>query len=177
MIRKLEVLANITVIITSIVLCVVIVRNHSGLQQSTPPKATATPPATAAASRRAVVQPGTRIFVPGIDWSKSNRTLLLALSTHCHFCTESAPFFKQLKQRRTDDVRIVAVFPQPVDQAKPYLDKLDLSFEIVQSSLDTLGISGTPTLLLIDRDGAVTESWVGRLSEIEAARVLAKVYG
>ena len=74
-------------------------------------------------------------------------------------------------------MRIVAVFPQPVDQAKPYLDKLDLSFEIVQSSLDTLGISGTPTLLLIDRDGAVTESWVGRLSEIEAARVLAKVYG
>ena len=35
---------------------------------------------------------GSRISLPGLDWARRRATVVLVLSTACHFCTESAPF-------------------------------------------------------------------------------------
>jgi thiol-disulfide isomerase/thioredoxin len=114
--------------------------------------------------------------LPGIDWSKSTRTVVLALSTTCHFCSESGPFYQKLQQQKPNSVRLVAVLPQPVEDSRNYLSKLGVSgADVVQSSLASVGVSGTPTLLLIDNQGSVTDSWVGKLSESEAARVIAQL--
>jgi len=69
-------------------------------------------------------------------------------------------------------VRVVALFPQPLLDSRTYLDNLGLNVdEIVQSPLNSVGASGTPTLLLIDNKGAVINSWVGKLSDDAAKEV------
>lgn len=179
MIKKLEVLANVAVVITSLVLCSVLVKKYFFGAAKLEPSvevAQAKPP-DSKASRRPSIQAGTKISLPGIDWSKSSRTVVLALSTTCHFCSESASFYQNLQQQKPNTVRLVAVFPQPVEDSRNYLNRLGVSVsDVVQSSLSSVGVSGTPTLLLIDNEGSVTDSWVGRLSDSEAARVIEQIH-
>jgi thiol-disulfide isomerase/thioredoxin len=178
-IRKLEILANICVVITSVVLCSVLIKKYvlSSTKPETPVEAVQSKPPASNASRRPSIQAGTKITLPGIDWSKSARTVVLALSTTCHFCSESAPFYQKLQQQKPNSVRLVAVLPEPVEDGRNYLNKLGVSVsDIVQSSLASVGVSGTPTLLLIDNQGSITDSWVGKLSDSEAAKVIAQIH-
>jgi thiol-disulfide isomerase/thioredoxin len=126
--------------------------------------------------QRQLIQVGKKIALPGIDWSKSARTVVLALSTGCHFCSESAPFYQKLQQQNPSNVRLVAVLPQSVEEGRNYLTKLGVSLnEVVQAPLASVSVSGTPTLLLINHDGVVTDSWVGKLSDGEAAKVMSRI--
>lgn len=178
MIKKLEVLANIAVVITSIVLCSVLVKKYffSPTKQQAPAEAVASKSPPLNVSQRRTIEAGTKISLPGIDWSKSTRTVVLALSTTCHFCSESAPFYQKLQQQNPSNVRLVAVLPQSVEDGRNYLTKLGVSLnEVVQAPLASVGVSGTPTLLLINHDGVVTDSWVGKLSDGEAAKVISRI--
>jgi thiol-disulfide isomerase/thioredoxin len=178
-IKKIEVLANVAVVITSVVLCSVLIRKYvfSPTKQEASVEAVQSKSPASSASRGQSIQAGTKISLPGIDWSKSTRTVVLALSTTCHFCSESAPFYQKLQQQKPNSVRLVAVFPQSVENSRTYLNKLGVSVsDVVQSSLSSVGVSGTPTLLLIDNEGSVTDSWVGRLSDSEAAKVIAQIH-
>jgi len=177
-IRKLEVLANIAVIVTSVVLCSVLVRKYffARNKQTVAATASSTTSAFGNAPSKRGPQPGTKISLPGIDWSKPTRTIVLALSTTCHFCSESAPFYQNLARQKSDNVGLIAVLPQPVEDSKNYLNKLGVkTTDVIQSSLSSIGASGTPTLLLVDNSGSITASWVGKLPEAEAAKVIEQV--
>jgi len=177
-IKKLEVLANIAVIITSVVLCSVLVKKYffAAAKQEASVEAVQSKLADSGSSRRQSIQAGTKVSLPGIDWSKNARTVVLVLSTTCHFCSESAPFYEKLQQQKPNDVRVVAVLPQPLEDSRNYLNKLGVSVtDVVQGSLASVGVSGTPTLLLVYNEGSVTGSWVGKLSESEAAKVIAQI--
>lgn len=119
MIKKLEVLANISVVITSVVLCSVLIKKY--VLSSTKPEASVeavqSKPLASSASQRPSIQAGTKITLPGIDWSNSTRTVVLVLSTTCHFCSESAPFYEKFQQQKPNDVRVVAVLPQTIMSA------------------------------------------------------------
>jgi len=41
--------------------------------------------------------------------------------------------------------------------------------------LQKVGISGTPTILLVDKKGVISDLWVGKLTEEKEAEVLAKL--
>jgi thiol-disulfide isomerase/thioredoxin len=121
---------------------------------------------------------GTQISVPGITWSDSEETVVLALSNKCHFCTESAPFYQKLSRELADrqNVRMVAVFPQEVGEGKKYLDGLNVPItQVAQATLDSLGVRGTPTLVIVDKSGTVKQSWVGRLNAERESEVLSRV--
>src|ERR1700683_4205718 len=95
-----------------------------------------------------------------VNWSGNGQTLVLGLQTTCHFCTDSAPFFRRLANAATGNAKTVAVLPQPIDVSKRYLDGLGVHVdEIRQASLSTVGVSGTPTLLLVDASGHVKDVW------------------
>lgn len=71
MIKKAEVLANVAVIVTSIVLCSVLAKKYFFTpKQTVAAAARSTPSASGNAPRRTALQPGTKISLPGIDWSK-----------------------------------------------------------------------------------------------------------
>lgn len=108
---------------------------------------------------------GVKIKISGVQWSHSQRTIVLALSSHCHFCTASARFYKRLQEAaKARGVPVVAVLPQPTDEARSYLENLGVPVAMVkQATLDSLNVSATPTLMIVDSEGKVVSSWVGQL--------------
>ena len=177
MIRRLEVLANIAVIVTSVVLCSVLAKKYFlTANKQTVAAATTGQSLSANAPAKSGLQAGMKVSLPGIEWRKSSLTVLLVLSTTCHFCTESAPFYQKLQQQKPNNVQIVAVLPQAVEDGRQYLNKLGVSVsELVQAPLASLNVSGTPTLVLINNTGTIQDLWAGKLSDGQTERVLARI--
>ncbi|HLM60133.1 MAG TPA: hypothetical protein VK308_04970 [Pyrinomonadaceae bacterium] len=117
---------------------------------------------------------GAKMNVLDVDWSQQPKTLVLALQTGCHFCNESAPFYKRITQTvQNKNVKLVAVFPTSKEESAAHLSELGLQqIEVKQSSLGNLQISGTPTLILINDKGEITNYWVGKLTPDREIEVL-----
>jgi Rhodanese-like domain len=128
-----------------------------------------------AEKRFAVLSPGQAIPISGVDWKEAHHTLILAISTDCHFCSESAPFYRRLLQEKGGNGwRAVAVFPQDIAMAKDYVQSKGYPVsEVRQEDFATLGVSATPTLILVDQQGKVQQEWIGRLSASEEKDVAA----
>ncbi|MGH9932156.1 MAG: hypothetical protein ACREA9_23385 [Pyrinomonadaceae bacterium] len=92
------IVANVAIIVTATLLCVVLIKQYLipqpqpiiGSQVVTDRGSTKRPPVNDQ------VQPGTKFSLTGIDWAKNGKTLVLAVSDKCHFCSESAPFYQRL---------------------------------------------------------------------------------
>jgi hypothetical protein len=162
--KKIELLANIAIVIVALALGAVVVRRY--LLPASQPAQIATP---------RVVKAGTKLSMEGVDWAKNERTLVLALSTDCRFCTESSPFYQLLAQKRSGaHVKLVAVLPQDSGDSQKYLRDLGITVDDVkQGKPGSIGVSATPTLIMIDGNGIVTKSWLGKLPAEEEAEVLA----
>jgi thioredoxin-related protein len=170
--KKIEVSANIAIIVVAILLCVLLVRKYF-LPSQTPAQT------QAQAQARAQVPPtipaGTKVPMTGVDWSKNGKTLLLVLQKGCRFCSESAPFYQRLVRETSEhsDVQLVAALPQDVNEGKQYLSDLGVQVnEVKQASLSSIGVMATPTILLVDKNGVITESWIGKLPPDGEASVL-----
>jgi hypothetical protein len=131
------------------------------------------------AARSSLTNPiGQKLSLPGVDWQKNGRTLVFALQTGCRFCSESGPIYQRLaeQRKRFGDTRFVAVLPQTVEESKAFLDQLGVQVDtILQGSLANIGVRGTPTLLLVNSAGVVTEAWSGRLRPEAEQAVLARL--
>jgi hypothetical protein len=79
---------------------------------------------------------GTRMALPGVDWSKNGQTLMLVLQKGCHFCTESAPFYQRLVKEAAErgNVHFVAVLPQEVPEEKKYLEEIKVPIDEVKQA-------------------------------------------
>lgn len=123
-----------------------------------------------------MVQPsvGAKVNLADTDLSGHPKTLVLVLQKGCHFCSESAPFYKRLIEKsRGGNVRLLAVLPGKQEESVAYLNELGLTnLEVKQSPLNTLQVGGTPTLILTNDKGEVTNFWVGKLSADKEDEVL-----
>jgi hypothetical protein len=92
--------------------------------------------------------------------------LIFALSTDCHFCKASIGFYKDLlPPARAANLHTVAIFPQSVNDARGYMASVGLDIQDVrQRELASLGVVGTPTLILGDQTGRIVSAWVGKLT-------------
>ncbi len=109
---------------------------------------------------------------PQVDYSGAAQTLLIAMNTNCHFCTESIPFYNELtksQQARSTTTRIIALFPNEANEVKHYLQQNHLQMEIAtRVNFRALNVNGTPTVILVDKHGKIIDFWTGKLSnEIE----------
>jgi thiol-disulfide isomerase/thioredoxin len=164
---KIETAANIATIGVAALLSAVLAKVY--LLPAPSPRT----PQVAASARSASVGADLRGQLPGIDWAKNGRTLVLAISTTCHFCKESEPFYRRLQQEAGKGVKIVAVLPQPIAEAEKYLSGAGLHVDQVrQTPLGDIGVRGTPTMLLVNSGGAVTKVWTGKLQDQEQEQVL-----
>jgi thiol-disulfide isomerase/thioredoxin len=126
-------------------------------------------PVTSKPESAVAFRPGSKApAVPGIDFSGSARTLLLFVSTHCSHCEKSSPFYDKLAKvaasavRSEGKLRTVAVFPQTAEDVDTFKAKVNLKIEAVSGvPLDRVGVTATPTVLLVSQGGLVTRAWVG----------------
>jgi hypothetical protein len=161
---KTEVLANVSTIIVAVLLSVVLVKQFL-LPQGHSAGGPAGP----------TVAKGTNLkaSLPGVDWAGNGRTLVLAISTQCHFCTDSAPFFQRVNKEVGKGVKLLAVLPQPLPDAHQYLNKLGVHVDdIRQVPPKAIGVQGTPTLMLVDKTGVVDDVWEGKLQPDQEEQVL-----
>src|SRR5215510_16264476 len=107
--KKFELVANIAIILVAITLVAVLAKRfvfNGGSQNQ--------------ATEQIQSHVGTKASQLDVDWSRSDKNLVLMLSNTCHYCTESAPFYKRLVEARAQQntFRMTAVLPQPVSDGQ-----------------------------------------------------------
>lgn len=173
--------ANLSVIAVALLLGITLVKDHwlGDRQTQRAPIAPQIPfRGTHATPTAQSPAPGTHVTLSGVDWSAHHNTLVFVLSTTCHFCSKSAPFYQQVLRTMSllPDFTVIAVLPQDVKESKAYLDKLGIHIDkVIQSRLDSIGVRGTPTVFWLDNKGVVRKSWVGLLSEFQQSDLLNSV--
>lgn len=117
---------------------------------------------------------GSKADLPDVNWAAQSKTLILALNKGCRYCNESAPFYKRLiESAQRNNVKLIAVFPSAVEESRTHLQNLGAGgIDVRQSPLTALRVSGTPTLILTDDTGEVTNYWIGKLPPDAEAEVI-----
>src|SRR5437588_10884691 len=167
--RTIDPLLNGAIILTALFIAVAFVRSsHPRFSAPTAPP------------KQGSDQVGRKISLQGVDWSKSEQTLLMFLSTQCGYCKKSEPFYRRLSSQITDHqkVRLIAVFPQSSDEVRAYLDHAQITVDDTRQSIAAanLNIKGTPTLMLVDKAGAATNEWIGLLSPADESDLLTRLH-
>ena len=161
--RTIEVTANVAIICVAISLGVVLISRTIRSYRM-----------TVSESINTALVKDQKIQLPGVDWSKNQQTLVMAISSTCHFCTESAAFYRDIRART--HVHTIAVLPQSINEAHDYLSNLGIEVdEVLQAPLSSIDVNGTPTLKLVGRDGTVIRTWIGKLPPESEKEVLLSV--
>jgi thioredoxin-related protein len=115
------------------------------------------------------INAGEKLNVPNVDWEQNKKSLVFFLQKGCHYCSSSAPFYRQLIADATSkNVKSLAILPNSADDARQYLQSLELPIENLQTgSLASYKVNGTPTVLFVDRHGIVRSVWFGAAPERE----------
>jgi thiol-disulfide isomerase/thioredoxin len=109
---------------------------------------------------------GSSITFDGVDWRQSDRTVVLALSSHCPHCKANAGLYREISKRRQSGVlRVIAVFAEDRDAASRFLSEHSVPVDlVVRRKKNDTAVAGVPTVLLVNRDGVLTDSWYGRVT-------------
>lgn len=100
---------------------------------------------------------------------KIRRAWSFFLKKDCSFCTASAPFYRQLLEEASKrNVKSLAILPDSDQEAREYITYLKLPIDTIQTgSLEPYKITGTPTVMFVDRQGIVRSVWFGAARERE----------
>ncbi|HEU4833052.1 MAG TPA: hypothetical protein VFS90_01505 [Pyrinomonadaceae bacterium] len=161
--KYLEISTNIAVLVVAVVLLAAFISARFG--QPRPP-----------AFQRGIGKGDAMPSLPSVDYRAAPRTLLLALSAECGYCQDSLPFYRRLidKQRKDGkNLAVVALFPDSETVVNEYKQRNSLEIRSV-ASVDptTFRVTGTPTVILVDAQGNVSDVWVGRLSAVDEQQVM-----
>src|ERR1700741_716677 len=110
---------------------------------------------------------GERLNLPNVDWNRPQKTLVFFLNKDCHFCTSSAPFYRQwiAEASAKQSISLVAVLPNSAEEAKAYIDSIRLPIDDIHiGPFAPYKIVGTPTVLLVNENGIVERVWFGGVS-------------
>lgn len=168
--KRIEIVANVAIILVATLIAVTLVRGYMLSGAVSADKSDQRGPSGP--------QVGTKVALPSTDWAKNKRTILLVLSERCRYCTESADFYQKLltENERKGDARVIALLPQDVATGQSYLKKLGVPVDEVQEvPPSAVGASATPTVMIVDGEGLITDYWVGKLPPEKEAEVMARL--
>lgn len=117
-----------------------------------------------------------RAFPEDARFHSGSKYVVVVMSVGCHFCTESAPFYRDLQHTASEDrVQIYAALPDDLADSRRYLDGIQVPIPVSQIDLRELRVVGTPTLFVVDRSGVVKRVWVGKLSADQQKEVVESI--
>jgi hypothetical protein len=118
-------------------------------------------------------------LLPSVDYGENSRTLIIAMSSKCERCSESLPFFRQLLEANkasSDLTRIVAIFPETAEEVSRYISEQQLTMNSIPGiNYKALNLPGTPTEVLLDKEGKVLNFWIGKPSKNAEQEILEAV--
>lgn len=158
--KKLEILTNICVILVAVATLIVLVSRSRG----------------GGVGQQRVFRPGDQVKISGISWDTASANVLIAMQIGCHWCEASAGFYKRMVNSKNNGVRLLAVFPQAESISRAYLSSLGVAIdEVHQADFSQLGITGTPTIMIVDSQGKLGASWQGKLSTAQEDDLLGRL--
>jgi hypothetical protein len=109
---------------------------------------------------------GREVKLPGADWQSAPVSVLLQISSTCHFCNDSMPFYRQLmaaRQAAAAKVPVIVASADAVAVMQQHLADQQVSVDkVLHSRLDGFGTI-TPTVYIVDSKGMVRRVFVGEL--------------
>jgi hypothetical protein len=109
---------------------------------------------------------GREVPLPGADWQAAPFSLVLQISSTCHFCNESMPFYRQLisaRQASSAKVPIIVASRDAVAVMRKHLEDQQVNVDkVLHSRLETLP-AFTPTVYVVDSKGVVRRAFIGKL--------------
>jgi hypothetical protein len=109
---------------------------------------------------------GRELKLPGADWQSAPVSVLLQISSACHFCNDSMPFYRQLMATRESSAAKVPVIVASADAVavmQRHLADQQLNVDkVLHSRLPDFG-SITPTVYIVDSKGLVRRVFIGEL--------------
>jgi len=155
--------ANAAVIVASLAVVAAVVVDLHGTRRVAPD-----PEVRLSSLRNGVKVPR----IAGVDYSGSERTLLLFLSVHCQYCQQSVPFYRELVAAaagapgKAPTRRVLAVFSESAADVGEFEDRENFNVEAVSGfRFQDFAVSGTPTAVLLSREGRVLQVWRGAPSK------------
>jgi rhodanese-related sulfurtransferase len=118
--------------------------------------------------------------IPEVDWSNRERTVVLALSTSCRFCSANAIFYTELIEAVSKDqrLRVIAIFQEGEERGREYLKSLGIHLkDVYQAKFRKLNIREVPSVVTINSSGEVISSQAGYLKREDQIELLSKVTG
>jgi len=135
------------------------------------------PTSTLAPTRpvRPVYANGEQLTLPGVSFGERDYTLVLVTQKGCTYCDQSMPFYQTLGAdaalaKRT---RIVLVAPDAEGVSREELLKYGVRVDqVVQLPLGQLKVTGTPTAIVVNRDGVIERVLPGMLDSARQTQLL-----
>ena len=105
---------------------------------------------------------GMAIDTPAEWYQGAPYTLLLFARASCAACQSAEPFFKRLIHDIGSTVRVVLVTSAgEADEDARYARQLGLATQSIRTAVPGLKVRVTPTLVLVDRQGTIMDTWEG----------------
>ncbi len=119
---------------------------------------------------------GLRLEVRKTRFDNSAYTLVMALSPQCHYCSANSEFHSRLYEAaRSAGVPVVVLVPQSVNPREFGAHHGMPEAAIRPVDLSSLGIPGTPAVLIVDRSSIVRQMWVGALRTVDHDAIVSAV--
>lgn len=129
---------------------------------------------------RSSLSVGDQIKSPiGYNWRHHETTLVVAVRKGCIYCERSYPLYRKLDGLEHDGhlkAHMLVVMPDDPTSGAELLRLQGITGQsVLNTPLNQMKVSGTPTLLLVDADGRLLRSWVGELDSSKADALVAEL--
>lgn len=139
------------------------------------------PPHKPVQSRAPLLRVNAHFGLQGIKWNTTQRTIVLFMNTACDACEQSSDLYRTLSEhiRQRHDIRLVVISAEDSLPVSKWLirHKIRPQYVAQASSPSSLGLLVTPTLLLVDNNGDVSDMLVTRLSHDEETQLWSRLSG
>ena len=107
--------------------------------------------------------------IAGVRYAAQEHTVLLFMTTHCPYCKEGMPFYTRLSTlRKQGRFQFVVVSPEPTKTVDEYFAANKCEVDHISTlAPGAMKVAATPTLILADREGRVSNVWRGALRDRE----------
>lgn len=108
---------------------------------------------------------GDHIDIPGVSFSGSPQTLVVATSPGCPACRQSIGFFKQLEEfARSAEVPLDFLQEEPSDGTVELVPAGARNVKVIHIKPSMAGIRAIPTFAVVDRNGVVKAARIGAVT-------------
>lgn len=109
---------------------------------------------------------GREVRLPGADWQSAPVSVLLQISSTCHFCNDSMPFYRKLmatRQASAAKIPVIVASADAVPVMQHHLVEQQVSVDkVLHSRLEGFD-AVTPTVYIVDSKGMIKRVFVGEL--------------